>query len=109
MEAMEKMMMLKGFEALMSEVAAMPASGFTLKGKVTDSATGARVFGAVIELVGTSVSYVTSPTGYFKFQGLAEGLYLMRVSVPGFAAADLVVCLSDTDVVDINVALEVPN
>jgi hypothetical protein len=30
MEAMEKMMMLKGFEALMSEVAAMPASGFTL-------------------------------------------------------------------------------
>jgi hypothetical protein len=40
---------------------------------------------------------------------LAEGLYLMRVSVPGFAAADLVVCLSDTDVVDINVALEVPN
>jgi|GEM_PF-4495316 len=106
---MEKMMMLKGFEALMNEVDGKQLSVHTLKGKVTDSANGARVFGAVIELVGTSVSYVTSPSGYFKFEGLAEGLYVMRVMVPGFAAADMVVCLSESEVEDINVALVLPN
>ena len=98
--------MMKGFEALMREVADAPQAGYTLKGKVTDASTGNRVFGAVIELLGTSVAYVTSPTGYFKFIGLQEGLYLMRVTVPGFAAADMVVCLSELPVVNLSVALE---
>lgn len=101
--------MLQGFEALMREVADAPQAGFTLKGKVTDAMTGNRVFGAVIELVGTSVAYVTSPTGYFKITGMAEGIYLMRISVPGFASAETVVCLSDDAVVDLDVALEVLN
>ncbi|MDP6909564.1 MAG: carboxypeptidase regulatory-like domain-containing protein [Flavobacteriales bacterium] len=77
------------------------------KGKVIDAKTGARVFGVVVELVGTSHTYVTSPSGYFKMTEIPEGIYLARFSVPGFQETSEVVAILNGESLDVTLELEV--
>jgi len=79
----------------------------TFKGKVIDAKTGARVFGVVVELVGTGRTYITSPTGYFKLTNVPEGIYLARFSFPGFQEATDVVAVLDGEELDLTLSLEV--
>lgn len=77
------------------------------KGKIISAKTGARVFGVVVELVGTGHRYVTSPSGYFKMTDLPEGIYLARFSFPGFKEVSEVIAILDGEPLDMTLALEV--
>lgn len=77
------------------------------KGKVVSAKTGSRVFGCVVELLGTGRTYVTSPTGYFKMTDLPEGIYLARFSFPGFKEVTEVVAILDGEPLDMTLQLEV--
>lgn len=77
------------------------------KGKVVSARTGARVFGCVVELVGTGRTYITSPTGYFKMTDLPEGLYLAKFSFPGFKEVTEAVIVLNGEELDITLELEV--
>ena len=77
------------------------------KGKVVSAKTGARVFGVVVELVGTNRSYITSPTGYFKMSDLPEGIYLARFSFPGFKEVTEAIAILNGEPLDMTLALEV--
>jgi hypothetical protein len=77
------------------------------KGKVISAKTGARVFGVVVELVGTDQTYITSPSGYFKMTDLTEGIYLARFSVPGFKEVTEVIAVLNEEPLDMTLALEV--
>lgn len=77
------------------------------KGKVVDAKTGARVFGVVVELVGTGRTYITSPTGYFKLTDVPEGIYLARFSFPGFQETSEVVAILNGEELDVTLSLEV--
>ena len=77
------------------------------KGKIVSAKTGARVFGVVVELVGTGHTYITSPTGYFKMTDLPEGIYLARFSFPGFKEVTEVVAILNGEPLDMTLELEV--
>ncbi|MCF8465298.1 MAG: carboxypeptidase-like regulatory domain-containing protein [Flavobacteriales bacterium] len=77
------------------------------KGKVVSAKTGARVFGVVVELVGTRHSYITSPTGYFKMTDVPEGIYLARFSFPGFKEVTEVIAILNGESLDLTLSLEV--
>ncbi len=77
------------------------------KGKVVSAKTGARVFGCVVELVGTGRAYITSPTGYFKMTDLPEGLYLAKFTFPGFKEVTEAVIILNGESLDITLELEV--
>ena len=77
------------------------------KGKVISAKTGARVFGVVVELVGTGQTYITSPTGYFKMTDLTEGIYLARFSFPGFKEVTEAIAILNGEPLDMTLALEV--
>jgi hypothetical protein len=79
----------------------------TFKGKVVDAKTGSRVFGVVVELVGTGRTYVTSPTGYFKMTDVPEGIYLARFTFPGFKEVTEVVPVFSGESLDMTLELEV--
>lgn len=79
----------------------------TFKGKVVSAKTGARVFGCVVELIGTGRTYVTSPTGYFKMTDLPEGIYLAKFSFPGFKEVTEAVVILNGEPLDVTLALEV--
>lgn len=82
------------------------ASG-VFKGKVISATTGARVFGVVVELVGTNRSYITSPTGYFKLTGLEDGVYLAKFTFPGFKEVTEAIAIVDGETLDMTLALEI--
>ncbi|MBP9151376.1 MAG: carboxypeptidase regulatory-like domain-containing protein [Flavobacteriales bacterium] len=77
------------------------------KGKVISAKTGSRVFGVVVELVGTAHTYITSPTGYFKMTDLPEGIYLARFSFPGFKEVTEVIAILSGEPLDMTLSLEV--
>ncbi|MGB1318309.1 MAG: carboxypeptidase regulatory-like domain-containing protein [Flavobacteriales bacterium] len=79
----------------------------TFKGKVVSAKTGARVFGVVVELVGTGITYVTSPSGYFKITEVPEGIYLAKFSFPGFKEVTEAVAILNGEPLDVTLALEV--
>ena len=81
--------------------------GGVFKGKVVSAITGSRVFGCVVELVGTGKTYVTSPTGYFKMTDLPEGIYLARFSFPGFKEVTEAIAILNGEPLDMTLALEV--
>jgi hypothetical protein len=81
--------------------------GGTFKGKIVSAKTGARVFGCVVELVGTGRTYITSPTGYFKMTDLPEGLYLAKFTFPGFKEVSEAIIVLDGEELDITLELEV--
>jgi hypothetical protein len=81
--------------------------GGIFKGKVVSAKTGSRVFGCVVELVGTGHTYVTSPTGYFKMTDLKEGIYLARFSFPGFKEVTEAIAILNGEPLDMTLALEV--
>ena len=72
----------------------------TFKGKVVTE-DGCRVFGVVVEIVGTGKSYITSPTGYFKINDIPEGFYLVRFTYPGFKETESVVSIFGGEEVDL--------
>lgn len=77
------------------------------KGKVISAKTGARVFGVVVELLGTGRTYVTSPTGYFKMTNIPEGVYMATFSFPGFREVTEAIAILDGEPLDMTLALEV--
>lgn len=79
----------------------------TFKGKVVSAKTGARVFGCVVELVGTGRSYVTSPTGYFKMTEIPEGIYLAKFSFPGFKEVSEAIVIQNGEELDVTLQLDV--
>ena len=79
----------------------------TFKGKVISAKTGARVFGCVVELVGTGRTYVTSPTGYFKMTDVPEGIYMAKFSFPGFREVNEAVVVLNGESWDITLELNV--
>lgn len=81
--------------------------GGIFKGKVQSAKTGFRVFGCVVELVGTGRSYITSPTGYFKITDLPEGIYLARFSFPGFQDVTEAIAIMNGESLDMTLELEV--
>lgn len=83
------------------------ATGGVFKGKVVSEKTGARVFGCVVELVGSGRTYVTSPTGYFKMTDVPEGIYLARFTFPGFKEVTEAVAILHGEPLDVTLALEV--
>ena len=81
--------------------------GGIFKGKVQSAKTGARVFGCVVELVGTGRTYITSPTGYFKITDLPEGIYLARFSFPGFQDVTEAIAIMQGESLDMTLELKV--
>lgn len=79
----------------------------TFKGKVVSAKTGSRVFGCVVELVGTGRTYVTSPTGYFKMTDVPEGIYLARFSFPGFKEVSEAIVIQNGEELDVTLELQV--
>lgn len=77
------------------------------KGKVISAKTGARVFGVVVELLGTGRTYITSPTGYFKMTDLPEGIYMATFSFPGFKEVTEAIAILNGEPLDMTLALEV--
>lgn len=82
-------------------------SNGTFKGKVVSAKTGARVFGCVVELVGTGRTYVTSPTGYFKMTDVPEGIYLAKFSFPGFKEVSEAIVIQNGEELDVTLQLDV--
>lgn len=98
---------MEGIFGLLTEVTGSDATNAcTLKGKVTDANTGARLFGAIVELVNSGRTYITSPTGYFKFDGLSEGILLVEVTVPGYRPIQTVIALTENGTVDLDISLQ---
>lgn len=83
------------------------AKGGIFKGKVVSAKTGARVFGCVVELIGTGRTYITSPTGYFKMTEVPEGIYLAKFSFPGFKEVTEAVVVLNDESLDVTLQLEV--
>ena len=107
MEAMEnsnKGMDIKKLHADLNQLAAssneLKEANGIFKGKVVSSE-GHRVFGVVVELVGTERTYVTSPTGYFKMTEVPEGIYLARFSFPGFKETEAVITVFGGEEIDL--------
>lgn len=101
----------KGIEQLLHaislpETKSVKSAG-TFKGKIVSAKTGARVFGVVVELVGTGISYITSPSGYFKITEVPEGIYLAKFSFPGFKEVTEAVAILNGEPLDMTLALEV--
>lgn len=76
------------------------------KGKVLDSASGKRLFGVVVELIGTGRTYITSPSGYFKFTDIPEGMHLARFSFPGSGNATEIFPVRKNGETDVTVELK---
>lgn len=81
--------------------------GGIFKGKVQSAKTGSRVFGCVVELVGTGRAYITSPSGYFKITDLPEGIYLARFSFPGFQEVTEAIAIMHGESLDMTLDLKV--
>ncbi len=101
----------KGIEQLLHAIS-LPESNTnkskgTFKGKVVSAKTGARVFGVVVELVGTGMTYITSPSGYFKMTEVPEGIYLAKFSFPGFKEVSEAIAILNGEPLDMTLALEV--
>jgi len=77
------------------------------KGKVVSAKTGARVFGVVVELVGTGLTYITSPSGYFKMTELPEGIYLAKFSFPGFKEVTEAIAILNGEPLDMTLELDI--
>ncbi|MBI1287812.1 MAG: hypothetical protein GC178_09555 [Flavobacteriales bacterium] len=110
MKTTEKNTFGQGLEQLIHLIAQPENAGSEkaiFKGKVVSSKTGARVFGCVVELLGTGKTYITSPTGYFKMTDLPEGIYLARFSFPGFKEVTEVVAILNGEPLDMTLELEV--
>lgn len=80
--------------------------GGIFKGKTVVKGTDRRLFGVVVELVGTGRSYVTSPTGYFKLEDVEEGTHLARFTFPGFAPVEEPVVIKGGETLDVTVEFE---
>ena len=110
MKAIEEITQGQGLEHLMHLIG-LPehdaTTGGVFKGKVVSARTGARVFGCVVELVGTGRTYITSPTGYFKITDVQEGIYLARFAFPGFKEVTEVVAILNGEQLDVTLELEV--
>ncbi|MCF8258375.1 MAG: carboxypeptidase-like regulatory domain-containing protein [Flavobacteriales bacterium] len=76
------------------------------KGKTVEKNTGRRLFGVVVELVGTGRAYVTSPTGYFKLEDVEEGTYIARFTFPGFAPVEESITIQHGETLDLTVEFE---
>ncbi|MFM1875593.1 MAG: hypothetical protein RL266_1330 [Bacteroidota bacterium] len=105
------MMAGQGIEQLLHLIS-LPESktatnGGIFKGKVVSAKTGARVFGCVVELIGTGRAYITSPTGYFKMTEVPEGIYLAKFSFPGFKDVTEAVVVLDGESLDVTLELDV--
>lgn len=81
--------------------------GGIFKGKVQSAMTGSRVFGCVVELVGTGRTYITSPSGYFKITDLPEGIYLAKFSFPGFQEVTEAIAIMNGESLDMTLDLKV--
>lgn len=81
-------------------------TGGILKGKTVERGTGRRLFGVVVELVGTGRAYVTSPTGYFKLEEVIEGEHVARFTYPGFAPVEEPVIIRNGETLDLTVEFE---
>lgn len=101
----------KGIEQLLHAISLPETksanSAGTFKGKIISAKTGARVFGVVVELVGTGLTYVTSPSGYFKMTEVPEGIYLAKFSFPGFKEVTEAIAILNGEPLDMTLALEV--
>jgi len=80
--------------------------GGIFKGKTVEKGTDRRLFGVVVELVGTGRAYVTSPTGYFKLEEVEEGTHLARFTFPGFAPVEEPVTIKSGETLDLTVEFE---
>lgn len=78
----------------------------TFKGKVVSEDDG-RVFGVLVEIVGTGKTYITSPSGYFKITDVPEGFYLVRFTYPGFKETEAVVSIFGGEEVDLTMEFKV--
>ena len=101
----------KGIEQLLHAISLPETksanSAGTFKGKIISAKTGARVFGVVVELVGTGLTYVTSPSGYFKISNVPEGIYLARFSFPGFKEVAEAIAILNGEPLDMTLSLQV--
>jgi len=80
--------------------------GGIFKGKTIDGHSGKRLFGVVVELVGTGRAYVTSPSGYFKLEDVNEGIYVVRFTFPGFGPVEEVIAIHEGETLDLTIAFE---
>lgn len=80
--------------------------GGIFKGKAVERGTDRRLFGVVVELVGTGRAYVTSPTGYFKLEDVEEGTHRARFTFPGFAPVEEPITIRSGETLDLTVEFE---
>ncbi|HYG04684.1 MAG TPA: TonB-dependent receptor [Chryseosolibacter sp.] len=78
--------------------------GNLIKGQVSDSTTNAALPGATVFL-GNSQVVTTDQLGNFRFDGLEDGSYLLRITFIGYQTVNLNVSISDDTVVSLNIAL----
>jgi TonB-linked SusC/RagA family outer membrane protein len=66
----------------------------TVRGTVTDSATGRTVSGAQVTIVGTTVGTITNDAGVYTLRGVAPGTATVRAQRLGYAAQDRAVTVA---------------
>ena len=77
----------------------------TLQGVVSDSASGEKLVGVNVFLVGTSLGSATDIEGRYRIAAIPPGVFTMRISYVGFEAKDVEVNLTQSDVVELNIQL----
>lgn len=105
---MRKSFSPRAFNAMSTatELGIKTLQGGIFKGKTVEKGTGRRLFGVVVELVGTGRAYVTSPTGYFKLEDVEEGTHLARFTFPGFAPVEEPIIIKNGETLDLTVEFE---
>lgn len=92
---------------VLAAVLALPqiARAAPLAGTVLDGDTLAPVPGATVEVVGTAQRATADAAGRFQFADLPPGTLVVRVSAPGYSAADVPVDLGPGGVADLVIIL----
>jgi TonB-linked SusC/RagA family outer membrane protein len=100
-------------EALMLSIALLAAASSsllaqgtgTIRGTVTDSASGRRIEGAQVQIVGSTRGAMTDAAGEFQIRDVPAGSYNVRAQRIGYGSASRAVRLAAGEVADANFAL----
>jgi TonB-linked SusC/RagA family outer membrane protein len=82
-----------------------PADSGTIRGQVTDSASGAGIAGATVMVQGTKLSAITSAHGQFMLNGVPVGKYIVHIRMLGYASQTRQVVIEDGKRVSLNIVM----
>lgn len=85
------------FFLLLGTVSPALAQTFSIKGRITDRASGEGLPGASVGLAGTAQGAVSDGAGSFAIKGVAPGTYTLKTSYIGYVAVEQRVTITNHD------------